>query len=424
MKARHFILCGVLAVAIWAMLFLLADYERYEKSYKSYPQNYSTIEEFPEKIPEMIRQNYELGDYDILERLIPYSPDVEIVYDGIIAKGPVYAVVSGHITDGDKTQEFALFLEKSLIGGQYRKLYDSFCLTSWTPVRTVSASTEVFRLARVNIFLDVDTGFVYTSLEVSTAGVVRGIVLLAVIFGVCCYVLNRHLAFRRRLKQAEAGMAEGENGLMPEVTEARKQKIKVSLGARHFIICGAVTLAILIPGVLAADYSSFYDKYPEGVYEYIGEDEFQAKAMELSEGMARRYDEPSTITYDGVVGGSAFFKLIKVTMTIGDRYVECFYQMEKPALGKEYVYTSMNDSLSRIGDDNIGFIGGQEMLGFLRADYTYYRDVGELESRYTLTGGTVKLLFAALAVFAAAYIITRAVLKRKIKKSSEIWPRQ
>ena len=87
MKARHFILCGGLAVAIWAMLFLLADYGRYEKSYKSYPQNYSTIEEFPEKIPEMIRQNYELGDYDILERLIPYSPDVEIVYDGIIAKG-------------------------------------------------------------------------------------------------------------------------------------------------------------------------------------------------------------------------------------------------------------------------------------------------------------------------------------------------
>ena len=64
------------------------------------------------------------------------------------------------------------------------------------------------------------------------------------------------------------------------------------------------------------------------------------------------------------------------------------------------------------------------MLGFLRADYTYYRDIGELESRYTLTGGTVKLLFAALAVFAVAYIITRAVLKRKIKKSSEIWPRQ
>ena len=89
MKARHFILCVVSAVAIWAILLLAVDYGRYERAYKNYPQNYSTIAEFPEKIPEMIRQNYELGDYDILERLIPYSPDVEIVYDGIIAKGPV-----------------------------------------------------------------------------------------------------------------------------------------------------------------------------------------------------------------------------------------------------------------------------------------------------------------------------------------------
>ncbi len=418
MKARHFILCVVSAVAIWAILLLAVDYGRYERAYKNYPQNYSTIAEFPEKIPEMIRQNYELGDYDILERLIPYSPDVEIVYDGIIAKGPVYAVVSGHITDGAKTQEFALFLEKSLLSGKYRKLYDSFCLTSWAPNRTVSASTDILGVATVNIFLDVAAGDVYTSLTVNTAGVIRGVVLLAVVFGVCCYALNRHLVFRRRLKQAEAGQADGENGIVPELPETREQKIKVSLEARHFIICGAVTLAILIPGVLAADYSSFHDKYPEGVYEYIGEDEFQAKAMELSEGMARRYDEPSTITYDGVVGGSAFFKLVKATMTIGDRNVECLFQMEKPALGKDYVYTAMNDSLSRIGDENIGFIGGQEILGFVSARYTYYRDINSVESEYVLTGSVIKVIVVAAVLFGGACLVTWLVLRRKAVRAS------
>lgn len=421
-KARHFILCGVLAVAIWAAIILVGDNGEYISGVKRHSDSFFQIEEFSEKIPNFIRKNYEFWADGILEHNIPYSEDVEITYDGIIGKGPVYAVVSGHVSDGEKSEEYVLFLQKSLIGNTYRDIDFGLRLVSQAEYVRVSSSAELLNFAMVNIFVDTDTREVTTSLGVHRY-LITGLFSLAVIYVICCFAVNRHLKSRKLLKKL-AGDARYDDDT--SAAEDRTEERRVVFETRHFIICGVITLCLFVPLMFVMEYVDFYGRYPAGQYEHIKEEQFAEKLPGIVRYYAYRdnvseiysgiepvpYDESSTVEYSGVVGESLFIKMTRSVLKTGGDETECYVSMIKPALGRTYIHNSIRfdpDGGTLRGDFEVVYV-----LGFLGVMYTYYSDTGEFTSDYKLSMGAVSVAFRAVIVFLCVYLVEKEILKKKV----------
>ncbi len=426
MKARHFILCGVLAVAIWAAIILIGDSAEYVNGAERHSDSFFQIEEFSEKIPNLIRKNYEFWADGILAHNIPYSEGVEITYDGIIGKGTVYAVVSGHVSDGKKSEEYVFFLQKSLIGNTYRDIGFGLRLISQAEYVRVSSSAELLNFAMVNIFVDTDTREVTTSLGVHRY-LITGLLSLVVTFLICCFAVNRHLKSRKLMKKLAGDARYDDN---TSAAEDRTEERRGVFETRHFIICGVITLCLFVPLMFVMEYVDFYGRYPAGQYEHIKEEQFAEKLPGIVRYYAYRdnvsetysgtepvpYNESSTVEYSGVVGESIFIKMTRSVLKTGGDETECYVSMIKPALGRTYIHNSI--WFDPDGGTLRGGAARVDVLGFFDVEYTYYSDTGEFTSDYKLSMGAVSLIFRAAIIFLCVYLVEKKILENRYERQN------